>query len=73
MWYGHMLRWDPLLFKKKRKKKKEKGVYVLICMYIYVSTIRILVQLLQAPDPSPLLAHYPQAFERPRIRLLQAT
>ena len=70
MWYGHMLRWDPLLFKKKKEKKR---VYVLIYMYIYVSTIRILVQLLQAPDPSPLLTRYPQAFERPRIRLLQAT
>jgi hypothetical protein len=68
MWYGHMLRWNPPLF-----PKKKKGVYVLICMYIYVSTARILVQSLQAPDLSPLLACYPQASERPRIRLLQAT
>ena len=42
-------------------------MYVLICMYIYVSTAWILVQSLQAPDPSPLLAHYPQVSERPRI------
>jgi hypothetical protein len=48
-------------------------MYVLICMYIYVSTARILVQSLQAPDPSPLLARYPQVSERPRIQLFQAT
>jgi hypothetical protein len=51
----------------------KKGVYVLICMYIYVSTAHILVQSLQAPDPSPLLARYPQVSERPHIRLLRAT
>ena len=67
MWYGHMLWWDPPLFPKK------KGVYVLIYIYIYVSTAQILVQLFQAPNPSPLLARYPQASKRPRIRLLQTT
>jgi hypothetical protein len=53
--------------------QKEKGVYVLICMYIYFSTAQILVQSLQAPDLSPLLARYPQVSERPHIQLLQAT
>ena len=54
-------------------QKRKKGVYVLICMYIYVSTAQILLQSLQVPDPSPLLARYPQASKRPRIRLLQTT
>jgi hypothetical protein len=44
---------------------QKKGVYVLICMYIYVSIARILVQSLQAPDPIPLLVRYPQASRRP--------
>jgi hypothetical protein len=48
-------------------------IYIYIYIYIYVSTARILVQSLQAPNPSPLLARYPQASERPRIRLLQVT
>ena len=68
MWYGHMLWWDPPLF-----FFKKRSVCLNMHVYIYVSTARILVQSLQAPDASPLLARYPQAFERPRIRLLQAT